>query len=114
MHGWTIVLHVSDGQLVVALIHRGLRLNQSRYRLKQRGLRVGTPCAPLRVTIKNKLDLSRRRHTFAWLQRQGECLIQNIADCFLGRDEPPKDSKSHDDVDRFDAIPIKIRDAVCL
>ena len=40
-------------------------------------------------------------------------MVQNIADCFLGRDEFPKDSESHDDVDRFDAIAIKIRNGVC-
>jgi hypothetical protein len=63
--------------------------------------------------LKDKLDLPRRRHTVDGLQRQVECLIQNIADCFLGRDGPPKDPESHYDVDGFDAIPIKIRDAVC-
>ena len=71
------------------------------------------PIVRLLVTSKDKLDLPRSRHTVDGLQRQIECLIQNLADCFLGRDEPPKHSESHDDVDRFDAISIKIRDAVC-
>jgi hypothetical protein len=31
----------------------------------------------------------------------------------LGRDEAAKHSESHDDVNRFDAITIKIRNAVC-
>ena len=53
-------------------------------------------CTPL-VTSKDNPDPSRRRYAVDRLQRQVNCLIQNIADCSLGRDQPPKHCESHDE-----------------